>query len=414
MIGKDIVVSEQRVTRKGRDIDLSVLKDSQTRKHKLNLFNTVSLMLSIWPPIFPFVASVNRCGIVQDVLLFLGTALLMYLASRLFLYTWVFGSAFSYEDIWDITFPRARHIPAILTVLSYLSMCVNLTLSVPFIVAGLVKNVTSLSTFFANRWFLGYLMFLIAVVLCMVGRRISSLYLVALLSNFCWIVAVVSFLTSFATQAKSEGSIPLFTSDVKESFASVRNAIYGLFLTPMLAGIGTNIDKPSMRRIHSAFAMTFGVRGIGILLLTLCGYFLDDLDGIVWGQKNPCVSIVVTKVCVSIASVLANSLIMFEIAQKLCMFTLPGSEESPLAVTTGVLVVGSLSMVITLSGDIEKTNHVIISIGAVCECILALICGPLTFVSVFGFSEKKLSVMGVMLIIVGTVLVVALIWSAVV
>ena len=416
MIGRDIVVSEQRLTRKGRDIDLSVLKDSVKRKHTLNLFNTISLMFCLWTPPFPFVIGFTKCGLLQGILLFIGTGIIVYVSSQLFLYTWVFGGAFTYEDIWEIIFPRVRHLPAALTVISYLSMCVNLTLVIPRMAAALLEEgVESLPAWLTNRWLLGYIYIALVVIAVSLlrAKRLSSMYPVALLSNIVWLMSVIAYLVAFGERLDTSKPVVLFVANYKESFIYIGSMVYVLFLTPLLSGIGTNVDRPSVKRINIAFGTTFAVRLAVMLLTGTCGYFVDDMNRILFSGGEWRMSVVVLKVCVLLSSLLSNWLLMLWLAHQLCRFTLPGHEESTLGIVSSVLVIGTLTMIVTLSGDPLLASHIIVSFGAVSACIVTLICGPLTFVSVFGLSEKKLSILAVVMMIIGVLLTVCLVWSAI-
>ena len=414
MIGRDIVVSEQRLTRKGRDIDLSVLKDTVKRRHTLNLFNTISLMFCLWTAPFPFTIGFAKCGLLEGILLFLGTGAIVYVSSRLFLCTWVFGGAFTYEDIWEIIFPKARYLPAALTVISYLSMCVNLTLATPRMAAALLKEgVASLPGWLSNRWLLGYIGLFIIVILSLRAKRLSSMYPAALLSNVLWLFSVIAYLVAFGQRLDTSKPVVLFVASYRDSFMYCGYILYVLFLTPLLSGIGTNVDRPSVKRINIAFGTTFIVRLVVMLLTGICGYFVDDMNRVLFSGGEWRRSVVALKVCVLVSSLLSNWLIMLWLAHQFCRFTLPGSEESTLGIVSSVLVIGTLTMIVTLSGDTLRAGHIIVSFGAVSACIVTLICGPLTFVSVFGFSEKKLSILAVLMIIVGVFLTLCLIWSAI-
>jgi hypothetical protein len=255
-------------------------KDSAHRPISLATASVLLFKAACTTDSFTFVSSFDT-----GILIALGACLFMLFLTQssfyVFTRTWSFGEAYSYEDIWNLTFgPKLVFIPKVLLIIAYLACLIcgfwEITVYIPDILLSVWSNTPAL---LQSEWFLQYIFVIPILLPCFCLPRLSSFSWIAWVCFFCFVVSLVCMiLYFFRTQLDiSPSQIVLAKSDWEGVYQVLSDYNIAFFAHSFVAPIAQEMEQPSRQRTIAMTWITFAVTAFFSYFVPLIGwlFFLD-------------------------------------------------------------------------------------------------------------------------------------------
>jgi hypothetical protein len=360
----------------------------------------------------PFIgAEVFKAGLIESLILGLAIMLFTQLSLYLFSRCWEFARAYSYREVWAVTFGSTyAWLPSVFLVVLYWTY--NFTASwevVAYPQCFLPALWPGCPAFLLDQWVLLWLVSVVLVLPCSFVRRFSQLSGLAYVSFFALLVGLICLILHFVRRASNIGFDPdnqlvYFNNDVEMLLACAQNFNVCFFLHPFMAIILKDMESPSTSRcMNVAWAanlLCFVLNSVGGVF----GYLLFDPDLPGFENVFPQLPLQDPEVIIGVIAsylVSALSLTYFALynAHVVCNLVLGKQSENRVCLFTAALCQVTAYIFSTYAGDkFSEVLHVIAEFASVC---LAFVLPPGFYLAQFKFTRKGLAVVAIATLVVG-------------
>jgi hypothetical protein len=423
MIGGDHTIRELRVATISQQTGPPVFPSYHSVKERISFPSAFALLAkaAIATDAFTMVHSFNS-GIVTALIVGLLVMLLTEASFYVFIRSWAFDEAYSYEDLWRMLFGRGlAWIPIFLLLISYV-MCVvagywEMSQCAPDLLANVWPDAPAILT---NIWFLHYFFGAIVMLPFLFSVRLADFRWLGWLSLFGLLVAVGCLLVHFISQtamgsiSSSSDKIVYFSGDfslIAEVFEMLSCAF---FAHPFVAPISRQMLRPTRDRILKLTwfvnilcgIVSYGVPLIGFLFFT----DIEAEENIYLYLDGQAPEVIMGKISMLVLSIASTMYYTFFIAQVIVQAITAGpvrSDKIPLFVTG--LAVTLTSICINLTD--ETWTLALYAIGSIAFNIIGFVLPEVYYLKQFGFISRQWGIISAVVLIFGLGMVAISIYS---
>jgi hypothetical protein len=363
----------------------------------------------------PFIIGATfKTGVIQALLI--GLLIMGFTESSLFIFsrTWQYGRAYTYSDVWDVTFgPRFAWIPTLLLLLLYLSynsVCAQEIVSLPRLF--LTELWPQAPEIVRGQWFLQFAIGTILVLPFSMARRFVDLWPLAYVSTFALLTGLACLGIHLVRQIEDrgfdpDGTMTLFSGNFMDLLTCAKTFNVVFFIHPFLSFIFKDLDSASIARCMRCarcanilcLVLTYG-GGLLTYFMFLGDLPTDENSFVFMDPKYP--EIVIGHICSYIASVATLAYFCAYMARLLTFVLIGYDTDSLICNFIGVVVHFTCALMMTFAGS--DGLKIIAAIGDCCSCILAFILPPVYFLVQYKFVQVGRAGLAGLVLIVGLVL----------
>ena len=417
MIGGDIVISQIKL----RDVHTgpsALLFHKESKEHGLSFFTMFMLLCKAAISTDPFLfGEVFRCGSVSsifyDVILVLITELSLYL----FIKSWIYGRAYTYESIWTELFGSTfSWFITLIVALAYMSYIVwfQYELYSYFIqfVSSLWDNPPSLLT---SHYLVSYVLSAVFLIPPLFAQKLTGIFVISIISNVCQILGFICLIVFFCRNDHLDPNDTISVSnDISAHFNSIGLFNSALFIHPILAALIKEMEHPTQGNVMK---LTWAISITSGILHFIIGFFSyliapDSNGDVVFNYLDPNQpEVILGKVITYIISITSNIFYIIYLSRQLAELFLVGSSRHFLP----NFICGVVAILLAIGlNSIDKFFTTLFNyVSNVCTAILVFILPPLYYLREYRFTHFFWSVMSVILIVIGVPLCILSIYYAI-
>jgi hypothetical protein len=328
-----------------------------------------------------------------------------------FVRSWSFGDAYSYEEMWQLLFgPRFVIVPVLLNVMAYVMCTVagfwEFSVYPPEIIYALWPDAPAI---FENTWFLSYATAVIIMIPFLCTTRMGGFAFPAWLSVFALLVSMVCLMIHFVRtyserSATISSQVVYFSSEFDSIWEIIDDLSLAFFAHPFISPVAREMVNPTRTRI---FLMTWWMNGASAIVscfVPMIGYLfftgIPDEENI-FSYLNPVApEVLIGKIAVWIISVCSTMLYTFFVSQTIVQ-AIAGRSSGSFRLSnlmTG-LAVCLFSVCMNLFDDVW--NLALYQLGSIAFNILAFVLPPIYYLVQFRFRNIKWGAVSVVLLCLG-------------
>jgi len=407
MIGGDLLLIDQNFLAHSREGTTMFQQDANVET--VSMFTAVILLLNAAISTDPFLmGGPFNCGVVQTLLICVFVLLLTMFSFKLFLQTWIFGSTYSYRDIWIKCFgKKAVFLPSALILVAYLSITILCTNEVYLDVLELYTKIRPNSNALDYKWVLIYIIVMGTTIPFMFHSRASYLYVLAYIGKFGLLVGVSAVVYNFVIQVKKEGFDPkneiiFWNNKYSLSFDTFGGFNTVFFLLPVIHLVVMDMKNPSESRVIKTVWTTEIITAVICLITGLSAYFMffsrvDDSNVLFYFPSNQLVAII-GRIGSLVSNMSLNTFYIWLISRELCLMLHPGSDR--IIITR----IASSMVVILFNIAMNFLDSVFVDIfglmGNASFVFLAFVFPSMFFLKIYGFLNIKWALLAIFVLVI--------------
>ena len=446
MIGGDVLISDMRmkhshstastllyyrVDQSGSNVNYPFKNHNvDSNAHKKSFFRILNILIKVSVATDPFlIGNIFKCGYLWNAILFVFFCVLTEFSFFILIQSWIYGRAYSYNEIWHELFGNKSPswIILVVVIINYATLIIwnqnELSQYVEQTITIFWSDTPSILT---NKWFLTYLLSAIFFLPPLFVKKLSNFSVISMIGNFFLIVAfvclifyffhsLIKFDVSFATVAEVQG-LKSFKSNVFDIFHTIQTINIAIFCHPVLSVLVQDFDNPTRSRLMK---LTWVSTAFSLVIHFFAGFFSylinPENEGNIFyemeiynsdGSKIIFPEVIIGQISVYIVSILTNIIYIHFISRKIAEFILPKAAESIVSVffcgLTAILFTSAMNFI----GD--EVFDIFDLIGGVTSMMLTYVFPSVYYFYQYRFSNKVFGIVSVCLIIIGIGLSIAL------
>lgn len=374
----------------------------------------------------PFlVAEIFHCGYLWCTIIVLVFVILTQLSFYLFIQSWIYGRAYSYNGIWRELFgpSSCSWIALILVIITYLTFTIWYQHELHYHFSGIVLNLwPDAPSILTNKWFATYVLSLIFIVPSLFTKRLANFAYMSMFSNVCTIIGIVCLILyyirftskyniSFAVTVE-ESDLKMFKGDIFSIFNTIGVVNSALFYNPVLSVVVQDLHLPTLSRV---MGLTWTTSITSIVIHFVGGFFSylinpDNEGDVIFydidaynddGTKIIYPEIIIGQISTFCISICSNIFYTYFVSRQIAELILPSSENSLVPIFFCGLVVCLFSAAMNF---VEETATEVADLMAgVISILLAYVFPSIFYIRQYKFSHKLYGVISVVLITIGVV-----------
>ena len=404
MNGGDLFLTHQNLFAHSRG-ELSLFKQN-INDGQYSIIWIIIILLNSAISTDPFYLSSSfQSGIIPSFLICIFLYSITVLSFFLFIRTWIYGSVYTYREIWAKCFGKStKYIPSILILIGYLSITVicedELYWDFLEIYSSIFKKELNL-----NKWIIIYSINFIGIFPFLFYKKSSNFRFIALIGKFGMILSILIIIyksyINFDLEIISKNMI-LWNKDSSKFFECFGSFNTVFFLHPIINLVVQYLKNPSEDRVISSVNYTSLLVAFFCLLSGYSTYFLilnnEFEENILYYFPKENLLTIIGK----IGSFLSNlSLVCFYIwliAKEFCQLIFDNSDLHNTTRVIGGLVTISFNIAMNFI-NFEVVN-IFGLIGNLCFIILSFILPSSFFLKIYYNSSNFWSKLAIILIII--------------
>jgi hypothetical protein len=360
------------------------------------------------------------CGFIIALVAMLLMLALTQASHHVFVRTWSFGEAYSYQEIWKVTFgKKGGWVPALCIVIAYLICNVTGYWEIQSFVTYFVETVwPDAPEILTNRWLLQYGFLIVFVVPCIVVERISSYGWAAWLGFLATVVAVCCLaIYTFRTQFEggvylAADQIPLTYWDFSMDYNVLSSFNIAFFAHPMVAPVAREMERPTRSRVLAATWVANVLCGICVFLIPTFGYMsmapIEDGENVFHYLDPVAPEAIVGAGAVIVNMICSNALFTFFMAKSVAGQILPGAENQGVPVAVAAFATSALALCVNSLGD--TLLDWFYGVGSVAFSVLGFVLPPIYFFAQYRLKSVAWAVTsGIILFVGGGMMLISLV-----
>ncbi|OHS93394.1 Transmembrane amino acid transporter protein [Tritrichomonas foetus] len=409
MIGGDIIIKDFKKQRLKSNGDVVLFHNTKETK-SVSFFLVLNLMCKAGIATNPYlVGEAFFAGTIQTVIYVVCLLLLNELSFFLFIKSWIYGRAYSYDSICTELFgPHFSWLVLLGVIIIYLTFVIwteyEIYAYLGEFILSLWPNAPSILN---NQWFITYILTFVVVFPTLFVKKLSSFAYMALASNIFHVIVLALLITYYFKYIYNvpgafQNEIIYFSSNPSSSFTCISILNNALFYQPVLATLIKDLDNPTRKRtmkltwLTSIISVSFHF--IGGFFSYICSPINNgDISLIFLNPKAP--EIIAGKILVYMISLFSNIFFTNFISHQLAKLI------DPVAIDSTIPVVFSGIVILLLSIGLNFVNEMITTItdyiANVACIILVFVLPPLYYLKQYGFSDKLWGAASVVLMAIG-------------
>ena len=405
MIGGDVIIHEVKMKAANRHSSI-ILYHQDKQSKQLSFFSIYMLLCKAGIATDPFlVGEVFLSGTWTTLLYGILLVLITQLSFYLFVKSWIYGRAYSYDQVWKEVFgPTFSWVVMLLVIITYLSFVIwyqyELYYYVVYFCEGLWENVPSILT---NQYFVSYVLTFVFIVPTLFVKKLSGFTVISIISNFCHIVAFLCLIIYFFRYDHMDpvSSFPI-SNDPATNFNSIGVLHAALFFHPVLAELVKDLENPTENRIMK---LTWATTITSFVMHFFGGFFAylvepnNDGDVIFYYLDPHAPEVIIGQVATYIISIFSNIFYSHYLSRRIAELILPNSSED--IISCFMSGVTSILLAISLNFLSEIVTTVFDLIASIATILLVFLLPSVFYLQQYRFSNKMWGILSIILIIVG-------------
>ena len=405
MIGGDVLLNDVKLKR-ARSMKHAVLFHQHQDEKKYSFFYLYMLLLKSGVATDPFfVGEVFYSGSIVSFIYGVLIVLITELSFYLFIKSWIYGRAYSYEKIWTELFgPSFTWIIYLLIIVTYLSFTIwqQYELYVYFS-ETLISIWDSVPYLLTNQWFVTYILTFLIVAPSLLVKKLSSFLPIAFLSNFCHIIGLICLIVYFSRHEHEDPVDTIMpTSDPATNFISISLFHSSVFFHPTMSLLVQDMEYPTQSRIMS---LTWFTSITSFIFHFLGGFFSylvspeNDGDVIFYYLDPLATEVIIGKIATYIISITSQMFYTYYLSRVVTEFILPNSSHDKTSTFVSGITVILLS--ISLNFIDEIVTVVFDLIASIAMIILVFLLPAIYYLKQYKFSSIPWGILSIILLVIG-------------
>lgn len=443
MIGGDVLISDMKMKHshnvgstmlyQQESGGLSSISHFQSRSaislltQKKSFFQIANVLIKSSIATDPFlIAEIFHCGYVWCLLIILIFVLFTQFTFYLFIQSWIYGKAYSYNSIWRELFgPNScSWIALILVMITYLTFTIWYQHELHFHFSGIILNLWPDSpSILTNKWFSTYVLTFILIIPSLFTKRLTNFVYVSMFSNVCTIVGIVCLILyyvrftlkndiSFSITVE-ESDLRMFKGDIFSIFNTIGVVNSALFYNPVLSVAVQDLHLPTISRVMN---LTWITSITSIVVHFIGGFFSylinpDNEGDVIFydinaydesGSKIIYPEVIIGQIATFCISICSNMFYTYFVSRQVAELILPSSENSLIPIFFSGLVVCLFSAAMNFVEEIA--TEVADLFAGVFSVLLAYVFPSIYYIRQYRFSNKFFGIACIIMITIGVII----------
>ncbi|KAK8897233.1 hypothetical protein M9Y10_015172 [Tritrichomonas musculus] len=443
MIGGDVLISEMKMkhSHSGGSTMLFIQESESSsvsssfkisskldslNYHRKSFFQIFNLLLKASIATDPFlVGEIYHCGYLWCLIIALLFVAFTQISFYLFVQSWIYGRAYSYNSIWRELFGQnsCSWIALILVIITYITFTIWYQHEIHFHITGILTGIWSeVPSILTNKWFVTYVITLIFVFPPLFVSRLTNFVFLSMFSNVCLLIGIVCLIVyyfhftlsndiQFSVTAKESG-LKMFNTDIFLIFNAIGVMNSALFYNPILSVSGQDLSIPTISRVMSLTWMT----SLTSLVVHLVGGFFSYLinpdnegdvifyDMSAYNEDHSKIiypEVIIGQIATFCISICSNIFYTHFVSRQVAELVLPTSANSLVPVVFSGIVVILFSSGMNFID--ETATDIADMIAGVISIILAYVFPSIFYIRQYKFFNKVFGILSVFMIVIGII-----------
>jgi hypothetical protein len=351
------------------------------------------------------------CGFIIALVAMILMFLLTQASHHLFVRTWCFGDAYTYQEIWRSTFgPTFSWFPTFCIIVAYLNASVTGFWEVQSFISHFVNNTfPNAPELISDPWLLQYVMLIIFCLPCFFVDRISWFGWSAWLGFISTIVAtaclgVHAFRLHFdGKRLIPDHEIPLATWEFYLDYGILSSFNVAFFAHPFVAPIAKEMERPTRNRILATTWIANLLWCVCLYLIPAFGYLAveppDDGENIYHSLDPTAKEVIIGEAAVIVNMVCSSLVFTFFLAKTIIELIMPIAVNRGIPVGVAAIGASALSICVNFWGDFGA--ELFLGIGEVAFAIIGFVLPPVYYFAQYQFKSIRWGVIAIVVLLIG-------------
>jgi hypothetical protein len=351
-----------------------------------------------------------NAGLITAAIICVFIMLLTEASFYVFVRSWSFGEAYSYEELWQMLFgPRFVIVPVLLNVMAYVMCAVScfwdFLTTPPEIIYAIWPNAPAI---FEDSWFLGYVTTILVMIPLLCTARMAGFIFPAWLSVFALFLSLICLIIHFVRTHSEVGftassQVVYFSNEFDIIWEIIDDLSLAFFAHPFINPIAREMINPTRTRIFEVTWWMNVASAVVSYFVPMIGYlfFLDIADQEnIFSHLDPAPEVLIGSAAVWIVAVCSTMLYTFFVSQTVVQ-AIAGRpwDFYPVPNVIAGLAVCLFCVGINLMDDVW--NITIYQLGSIAFNLLAFVLPPIYYLIQFQFRNLKWGAVSVILLCLG-------------
>jgi len=407
MIGGNVYLREMNFGVSSND-EAKLFDDGSSSK-RISMFTAVVLLVNAAMSTDPFFfGGYFNCGVLQSFLIGIFVMVMVIFSFKVYLQTWVYGSIYTYRDMWAKCFGKGTvFIPSLMILVAYSSITMLCTNEIYTDILEIVTYFFPDNYFTKGRWSWIFTVVLVTTFPFLLYSRGSDFYKLAYISKLGLLIGIGSVVYTFVQHIQREGFDPQqqmiwWAKKTDYSFEAFGGFNTVMFLHPVVHFIVRDMVEPTKKRIQKCIWYTELLTFISCLVAGYATYFIlfennDGENALQYFPPNNKATII-GKIGSVFSNIGLNSFYIWLLAQETCNLFLSGCSKANLArISSGIVV-------ILFNIAMDFLNQAIIDIfglmGNLSFIFLSFVFPSMFFLKIYGMVSTKWAIYTISVIVI--------------
>jgi hypothetical protein len=329
---------------------------------------------------------------------------------HLFLRTWSFGEAYSYEEVWRATIgPRFAWFPGLCIIIAYFTaMITGFWEAMSFGPNAVAAAFTEVPDVLLNPWLWQYVLLVCFSLPCLFSGHISAFRLPAWVGLVVTMVAVVCLgIHAFRQQPGGgfvfDNQVPLATWDFSLIHGVLNSFNVAFFAHPFVATVARAMERPTHARILGMTYLANVLCGICVYLIPAFGYLtmaeIEDGDNVFHYLDQTAPEVIVGQFAVVVSMVCSTALFSFFTVKTIVELFVPQARDIRVPMAFTILGIGAMSISVNFTGDMAIS--IVYAVGAIGFSLLGFVLPPIYFFAQYRLKSLPWSLLSFIILFVG-------------
>jgi hypothetical protein len=349
-------------------------------------------------------------GLIVSLIAMILMLLLTQASHHIYVRTWSFGRAYTYQEVWELSF--GRHVmwfPALCLAAAYfVCMVTGFWESDAFVQNLIISQWPNSPAIFQNSWFWQYLFLILLTLPSFLTTRISSFAPMAWIGFFSTVTAIIclgiyAFQVHFVDPTPVSAEIPIAEWDFLLVYGSLSAFNIAFFAHPVIPDVASELHHATRFRVLSAIWVANILCGICVYLIPAFGYLtmaeVEDGESVFHYLNPNAPEVIVGKLAVISNSICSNCLYQYFLAKTVASEIHSSAVDHRIVLGVTGLVFGALSIWVNFWEDLGIA--IFYGVACVSFSILAFILPPLYFLAQYRFQSVQWALVSLIVLLVG-------------